>query len=309
MLAMGEKPFGLLELGSNSLKFYLVEVAPGGGHTIKTHKFPWRIAHDFFSTGRIGDATVLEMLAAIRGVEKISEGVPLSSMLAVATGVFRELPDILTLAARVKAEAGIRLRVITGEDEARLMAKGFPAQKHKGSVLLCDLGGATTEWAWIQDGTARGWGSLPLGAIRCEYRFRKLKADAASYLRESRKHCDTALERLKVAPATAVMATGGTARAASAVVGRTSIPIEDLRQLAERVLSNGPPADLRPERQAVLLPGLIILERICTRCGAVALDYAQTSVRDGMAERLIHLLGSYRRQDLHSTLLLHTRSL
>jgi exopolyphosphatase/pppGpp-phosphohydrolase len=64
---------------------------------------------------------------------------------------------------------------------------------------------------------------------------------------------------------------------------------------------------LRPERQAVFLPGLVILERILVRTGAAAIEHAMTSVRDGMAERLIQLLGTHRRQDLHSTLLLHTR--
>jgi exopolyphosphatase/pppGpp-phosphohydrolase len=304
---MSEQPFGLLELGTNSLKFYRVEFNAGTGHTVKPHKFTWRVGHDFFAQGRLSEATVDELITKLRSVEKVAEGIPMTSMLAVATGVFRELPNIAQLGAHVKAQTGIRLRVITGEDEAKLMAKGFARAPRGGSVLLCDLGGATTEWAWMLDGAAQSWGSLPLGAIRNEYRFGSLRGDAAGYLTASSEHCDKVLASLVVPSPTNVMATGGTAKAAANVAQKTLLPFDELHALTESVLKHGPPSVLKPERQAVFLPGLVILERLCARCGSAHLEYAQTSVRDGMAERLIQLLGTHRRQDLHSTLLLHTR--
>lgn len=304
---MSDKPFGLLELGTNSLKFYLVELKSGAEHTVKTHKFPWRVGHDYFSTGQVSEETIRGLIATIRGVETVSAGVPLTSMLTVATGVFRELTDIANLATRVMTDAGVRLRVITGEDEARLMAKGFPASTHLGSHLLCDLGGATTEWAWIVDGRCQRSGSLRLGAIRNEYKLGRWRHDHATYLARNAEVCAEALTPIAVRKPTAVMATGGTAKAIAAVAGKLVVPLEELRALVDRVLKDGPPATLKPERQAVFLPGLAILERLCSHCGSSALEYAQTSVRDGMAQRLIQLLGSHRRQDLHSTLLLNTR--
>jgi exopolyphosphatase/guanosine-5'-triphosphate,3'-diphosphate pyrophosphatase len=300
-------PFGLLELGSNSLKLYLVKPQPDGGHTIKAHKVPWRVAHDYFSVGRLEEKTTREMVAAIRALEHVSEGLKLAGMIAVATGVFRELKDIGSLADRIKSDAGLRLRVITGEDEARLMACGFPRGSRTGSVLLCDLGGATTEWARLVDGEIQGLGSLPLGAIRNEYAFRRWKGDTAKYLALSRQACDSALEAVEAPAGTAVLATGGTAKAAAACAGKDVVPAAELSELVQRVASRGPPDTLKPERRAVLLPGLVILERVVVHCGAPALEHTQTSVRDGMAERLVHLLGTYRREDLHATLLLYTR--
>lgn len=308
MMEMMEQPFGLLELGSNSLKFYLVTPSPSGGHMLKTHKFPWTVAHDFFSTGRVAPSTLDGVLKSLRNVQEVSEGVPIATMLAVATGVFRELPDIAELGTRMKAETGIRLRVISGEDEAKLMAKCLPREESEASVLLCDLGGATTEWAWIERGTGKAWGSLPLGAIRSQYRFRALQG-TPSYLEETIRATDEVLSSLIVPPAgTRVMATGGTANAVARVTGSDLISLDALRKLIETILHEGPPPVLRPERQMVFLPGLAILERILVRTGAAALEHARTSVRDGMAERLIQLLGSHRREDLHSTLLLRTKS-
>ncbi len=303
---MAEKPFGLLELGSNSLKLYLVELAGNKKFSVKTQKFPWRVGYHFFARGHLGEESIQELIATIRGVEAVSGGVPLRSMLAVATGVFRELPDIAGLAVRVQNEAGVRVRVISGEDEARLMAKGFPVDR-RGSHLLCDVGGATTEWAWLVDGADRGWGSLPLGAIRNAYKLRQLKRDARIYLRESQHFCDAAISTLPLDCPTQVMGTGGTAKAAADISEKNLLPISELREMIDRTIAEGPPARLRPERQAVFLPGLVILERLCTRAGSEALEHAQTSVRDGMAQRLVQVLTSHRREDLHSTLLLHRK--
>ncbi|MBI4605742.1 MAG: hypothetical protein HY721_27565 [Planctomycetes bacterium] len=304
---MSNESFGLLELGSNSLKFYLVEPKEGGGHAIKAHKVPWRVAHELFCRGSLGEQGLEEMVAAIRSVERVSEGVKLSSMIAVATGVFRELANISEVAVKVKADTGIRVRVIDGQDEARLMARSLRMEKREGSVLVCDLGGATTEWVRLQDGSLKGLGSLPLGAIRNEYRFRTLKGDPQGYLEASARGCDEALRGLEAPAGTAVLATGGTARAAAACAGKDRIPAGELREMIRRVLRDGPPASLKPERQAVLVPGLIILDRIVERCRSAHLEHTEHCVRDGMAFRLVQLLGVYRRDDLHATLLLNTR--
>ncbi len=301
------EPFGLLEFGSNSLKFYLVRLEAGGWHTIKTHKRPWRVAHAFFTEGRLGEGSVRELIDSLRSVETASEGVRLSSMLAVATGVFRELPDLDALASRVRAETGVRLRVISGEDEAKLMARAFLLTGRGGSFLLSDLGGATLEWAWIEEGKPTNCGSLPLGAIRNEHLFRRLRGDPESYLRESAIHCDSRLEALPAVPGTAILVTGGTARALASCRGTSRIALSDLRGLIRQVAREGAPASLKPERREVFLPGLVILERLLLRLGSDGMESAPISVRDGMAYRLIQLLGSRPRADLHSTLLLHTR--
>ncbi len=302
----GDRPFGLIELGSNSLKFYLVRPgADSGPPSISTHKFPWGIAHDYFRDGTIAESTAAEVIERIRGVESVAEELPVSSMIAVATGVFRELPEAARLAGRIQDEAGVRVRVISGADEARLMARDFQPEPH-GDVLLVDLGGATTEWAWFRDGAIRTWGSLRLGAIRNEYRFRSLKQDGAQYLQRSGVEIDTELQALPFRHHAELVAIGGTAKAAARCAGTEAVSLEQLRDLMVATLQDGPPSKLKPSRQAVFLPGLAILWRIMLRARTPAFRYGKTAVRDGMAGRLVRLLGVYRRDQLHATLLLHS---
>jgi exopolyphosphatase/guanosine-5'-triphosphate,3'-diphosphate pyrophosphatase len=305
---MSEEPFGLLEFGSNSLKFYIVEFGVGDDYHVRTYKRPWGVAHDFFTNGDVSEESVQEIIDAIRDVQASGEGIPLSSMLVVATGVFREVEDMDDLAARIREETSVRMRVISGEEEARLMAKCFPKDRGEGSFLLCDLGGATTEWAWILDGQRKACGSLALGAIRIERKFGYLKARPDDYLDQAAQYCDLELRSLPPLPETTVLSTGGTAKAVSRLLGASSIEREQLDELIDQVAEAGPPETLKPERQVVFLAGLVILDRILECCDSDILECAHASVRDGMAHRLIHLLSSFRRSDLHSTLLLHTRA-
>ena len=160
---MDRTPFGLLEFGSNSLKFYLVGKPVGGQHPIDTHKFPWRVAHDYYRAGATGGAADEEILTSLRDVQKVARGLPLDGMLAVATGVFRELSTIDQIVGRVMSETGVRIRVISGSDEAQLMARGFREYSDERPVLFCDLGGATMEWAYLKDEDRGKWGASPWG--------------------------------------------------------------------------------------------------------------------------------------------------
>ncbi len=304
---MSRRQYGLFELGSNSLKFYRVSKELDGTHSIETTKVPWRVAHEFFTEPALRVEMVNEVLSAIRTASSHSEGLPLEKCLCLATGVFRELPEMRDLAERVQSETGVRVRVIGGRDEAKLMARTFTAPASE-TVLLGDLGGATTEWARIDAGRLRDCGSVRLGAIRNHCRFARYRRSPEEFARRNREYCDAALAELPISPPTRVLATGGTAKALARISGSDSIAVSQLRDWIDRVARHGAPEELDPSRREVLLPGLFILERLAERCGASAVEYARTSVREGMANRLVNLLDKRRPDDLHATLLLHTSS-
>lgn len=319
----GEKPFGLIEMGSNSLKFYLVPEARRDrdgslidAPDVVTRKFPWNVAHEYFERGEVSERTLGDVVETVRRIETVAGGVPLSSMLAVATGIFREIDGVEELAARVLRETGVRMRIISGSDEAGLMARCFAVGDPGRSAFIFDLGGATLEWALLIGGSHRDRGSLPLGAIRGEYALREHRGDLAAYLQHGASWCDRVLATLPrwsraagEPPEILLAGTGGTVKAAARSLERGTIDIAALRQLIERVGRDGAPRFLKPARRAVLLPGLVILWRMLVHWDAARIIHGRSSVRDGMAARLVRLLDSYRREDLHSTLLLHTTDL
>ncbi len=280
-------------MGSNSLKLYLVK-PEDGAHFIETTKYPWSVAHEFFANGSLPEAAADEVVASLRQALKAARGAELAGMLAVATGVFREIRPLDDFVERIERETNVRVRVISGADEARLMARGFRDLPVKPPLLLCDLGGATTEWVWIRDGAEPECGSMQLGAIRNQY------------LADSGAHCDTELAALPVTGPTRVVATGGTAEALAAIVGADEVTAEQLRGVIDDVRRDGAPEFLKPSRQKVLLTGLEILAKVLERCETDRLNYGTAAVRHGMVRRLIKLLDRVAPGQLHATQLLRT---
>ena len=94
------------------------------------------------------------------------------SVNAVATGVIREAPNRNKVLDRIYEETGIRVRVITGVEEAYLTAKGalLALNIHTDPFAVFDLGGGSTEFLIGSEDTkvAR---SVPLGAMILTKRY------------------------------------------------------------------------------------------------------------------------------------------
>ena len=113
---------------------------------------------------------------------------------AAATGVIREARNGKEFLARIQEQTGIPPRLLTGEEEGKLMLRGVLWGVPKGIPihLVIDIGGWSTEVLWIEDGKIRKTVSAPLGAVSLCENF--LKSDPpnpaeihslAQYLREA----------------------------------------------------------------------------------------------------------------------------
>ncbi len=294
--------FALIEMGSNSLKLYLVPPAADPASGIETVKLPWRVGHDLYGGG-LKPETAAQVVDNVRQAARQAAERRVGGLLAIATGVFRELPELDELAQRIEEQTGVRPRVISGQDEAALMARGFRELHVAPPAVMVDLGGSSLEWAWMPHGAGVRSGSLALGAIRNKYRFAD-REGSADYVSASAAHCDAALAGLPITGTARVVATGGTAEAMAATVGRDEVTAAELDALIERVRREGPPAGLKEGRKPVFLPGLIILARVVARCGADRIAYGTSAVRQGMVRRLVQLLERFPPGQLRATQLL-----
>ena len=99
------------------------------------------------------------MLARQLGAERIE---------CVATSAVRDAADGAAFVRQVKKMADLTVRVISGEDEARLSFRS--AQAHfdvgHGRMVTCDIGGGSVELALSADGLVERLLSMPFGAIR-----------------------------------------------------------------------------------------------------------------------------------------------
>jgi len=234
---------------------------------------------------------------------------------AVATSAVREASNGPGFVRMVRARLGLPLRIISGEEEARLTLEGVLAtQRVRHPALMIAIGGGSAQVAY---GTRQGvsWcASLPLGGDRLAQRFlhhdpprpeevealrgdvRCAWAPVAKALRRFRWRAALGSSAL-IAQLMAAASTRS--RGQRPIPRQLSITQRSLRELV-KWLSRSTSADrvrrrgVDPGRQEQLLSVGVVLLAWMERCGVSRLRHAAGSLREGL---VAEVGGSRKRTD------------
>ncbi|MFI7318347.1 Ppx/GppA family phosphatase [Streptomyces venezuelae] len=160
---------GVLDVGSNTVHLLVVDAHPGARPLpAHSHKADLRLAQLLDPAGAIGPEGVDRLVTVVREAMVAAEDKGVEEVLPFATSAVREASNADAVLTRVKDETGVDLRVLTGEEEARLT---FLAARRwfgwsAGKLLVLDIGGGSLEIAYGMDEEPDAAASLPLGAGR-----------------------------------------------------------------------------------------------------------------------------------------------
>jgi exopolyphosphatase/guanosine-5'-triphosphate,3'-diphosphate pyrophosphatase len=160
---------GVIDVGSNTVHLLVVD-AHIGAHPLpaSSHKIELRLAEYVDHDGSIGRSGADALVEFTRECLTIAEDQGVEDLLAFATSALREAPNGEAVLARVRAETGVELQVLSGQDESKLT---FLAVRRwfgwsSGRLLVIDIGGGSLELAAGIDEVPDVALSLPLGAGR-----------------------------------------------------------------------------------------------------------------------------------------------
>src|SRR4029077_9732140 len=116
-------------------------------------------------------------LAALHDFIAIAAGSGAARTIALATAAVREAANGPQFVARLRQQTGLDIRIIDGDEEARLAFSGAVNGLPIEHGLLLDVGGGSLEGAHFRNRKPQQEWTLPLGSLRLTDRF--LKADPA----------------------------------------------------------------------------------------------------------------------------------
>lgn len=165
---------GVLDVGSNTVHLLVVD-ARRGAHPWPAHseKAVLRLAETLDPAGRISPAGVEALVEAVANAQLAARRLDADDLLAFATSAVRDATNGAEVLERVRAETGVDLQALSGEDEARAT---FLAVRRwygwsSGRLLVVDIGGGSLEVAAGVDEEPELALSLPLGAGRLTRQF------------------------------------------------------------------------------------------------------------------------------------------
>jgi exopolyphosphatase / guanosine-5'-triphosphate,3'-diphosphate pyrophosphatase len=159
---------GVLDVGSNTVHLLVVD-AHRGAHPTPTssEKTVLRLA-EHTEGGRLTDAGADRLVRTVDAAKKSAAELGCAELMAFATSAVRDASNAAEVLDRIRAETGVELRVLPGEQEANYT---FLAVRRwygwsAGRLLVLDIGGGSLELAIGEDETPELAISLPLGAGR-----------------------------------------------------------------------------------------------------------------------------------------------
>jgi exopolyphosphatase / guanosine-5'-triphosphate,3'-diphosphate pyrophosphatase len=160
---------GVIDVGSNTVHLLVVD-AYVGAHPLpaSSHKIELRLAEHVTKDGSIARSGAEALVKFTRECLSFADDQGVEDLLAFATSAIREAPNGEAVIAQVRAETGVELQMLSGEDESKLT---FLAVRRwfgwsSGRLLVMDIGGGSLELAAGIDEVPDVALSLPLGAGR-----------------------------------------------------------------------------------------------------------------------------------------------
>ncbi|MGW5050898.1 Ppx/GppA phosphatase family protein [Actinokineospora sp. NPDC004072] len=160
---------GVLDVGSNTVHLLVVDAHRGAHPTpTRSEKTVLRLAERITRSGELAKSGADDLVAAVAAAKASAKRLGCEELMAFATSAVREASNAPAVLARVAAETGVELRVLSGEDEARLT---FLAARRwygwsAGNLLVLDIGGGSLELAMGVDEDPDTALSVPIGAGR-----------------------------------------------------------------------------------------------------------------------------------------------
>lgn len=157
------RDIAVIDIGSNSVRLVLYRLEGRAIWTVFNEKVLAGLGRDLAATGRLSGDGITGALAALKRFAAVIEGVRPAHTFIAATAAVREAEDGPDFCGRVAAETGLKVRVLTGAEEAHFSALGVLAGIPDAQGVTADMGGASLELARIADGTVAPGITLPLG--------------------------------------------------------------------------------------------------------------------------------------------------
>jgi len=157
-----------IDMGTNTFRLLAVQVDknPPTIKILHQDRRVVRMGEGLASTGKMTPQAQGRALAVLKDFRKALEEHGIDQVFAVATSVFREAQNAQTFLDRAQEVLGVPIRVVSGEEEARLTLLGGLWNLEVRNGVLFDIGGGSTEFIRFQERKPINLISTPLGVVK-----------------------------------------------------------------------------------------------------------------------------------------------
>ncbi|HUP47326.1 MAG TPA: Ppx/GppA phosphatase family protein [Thermoanaerobaculia bacterium] len=300
-----------IDAGTNSIHMIVVEAQRHGYRIIDREKEMVQLGRDSLEGRPLTDAAIERGVATLKSMAEIARRWKASEVIAVATSAVREAPNRRRFLSAVESAAGIRLRIISGEEESDYIYRAVRSAVdfHGGTALAIDIGGGSVELIVGTSSEVFFTSSEPLGALRMAQRFGLEQAagetsldECRRFIRKSSKKTLTRIARLgfdfTVGTSGTIVTLASLARAegenggAGVASGLTWLSRVRLGELIERLAPLSAEERARTSgfddrRGATIVAGALVLEQVMDGLRIEQIRACDAALREGIVQKAL----------------------
>jgi exopolyphosphatase/guanosine-5'-triphosphate,3'-diphosphate pyrophosphatase len=310
MTAPGARRVAAIDVGTNTVLLLVAEARPGGTAALVERAEITRLGRGVDATGRLDPAAMAETVGVLAAYAAEARALGVSAIDCVATSAARDAANGAEFFAATRAAAGLEPRIISGDEEARLVYasawRDFGAATAGSRLAVLDVGGGSTEFTFGRGPTPEGRRSLQVGAVRLTERHVREDPIGPATLATLRQAARAALAPLALMGGGGVgrlVGVAGTVTTLAAV--EQALPRYDAervhgaslsRATLERVLARLaalPLAErarlpgMEPKRADVIVAGAVVVAEAMALTGFETLTVSDRGVRWGLVHELL----------------------
>ncbi len=170
---MGLKTFAGIDIGSNGTRLLIVNILKEKNKPIvylknTLSRVPIRLGGDVFEKGKICKSSREKLCNIVKAYKYIMQSQGVVHYRACATSAMREAKNGKDVAKYIYEQTGIRIEIISGEEEAEIVSNVDIRTyiKENKNYMGIDVGGGSTEITIYEKGKKTASCSFPIGAVR-----------------------------------------------------------------------------------------------------------------------------------------------
>ena len=286
--------YAAIDIGTNAARLLVGEVMSKDQSffikKISYTRIPLRLGEDVFESGKVSKNKIDDFLKTMKAFKLISEIFDVQEIRAVSTSAMREATNADKIIDSIKEETGIKLEIISGDEEASLIFSNFFTMELDLSVpfVVIDVGGGSTELSVFENGEKIASKSFNVGTLR----ILKGKSDASVW---ENIH-DWILKYVDLRSEHRIFGTGGNINKAHKMLGYSydePIGLVEMKELRDKlgrltIDERINQFQMKPDRADVIVPALDIFSYILNEIGANSLMVPKVGLADGMIYEMYH---------------------
>ena len=289
---------GIIDFGTNTLRLDIFE----------TEEREYRSIYDFAIYSKIVENTVGTSLSQ-EGIEHVIQAIEehqqacrhyrCDRVECFSTASLRYIDNAEDVLEQVEFRTGIRIRMISGDEEAEYDYLALKSVVTEPSGIGCDLGGGSLQVFTFDEKGPKKSASYPLGSSRTAKNFVKGDIPTLEEISAIKNCVAKSLETTGIEPAGKILfAMGGTAKAIKKLYNATIEKGEELSlrnvNVMLKLLSEAPEeakeliSGIAPKRIRTLVPGLAVLAGVMEKAGCEGMKIYSVGVREGFMESILN---------------------